>query len=43
MDEQYASLGEDHRSRGLGVEDRILAYQRMLDERSRTEFNLEVP
>ncbi len=39
MDEQYATLGSNRRE---GVEERVLAYQRMLDERTKTEYNLEV-
>ena len=42
LDEQYASIGDNGKSGIMATEERILSYQRMLDERSRTEYNLEV-
>ncbi len=42
LDEHYVNMGEGYRSGGPVVEERILAYQRHLDERSRTELSLEV-
>ena len=40
LDEHYATMSDSYK--GGVAEERILAYQRMLDERSRTEYNLEV-
>ena len=43
VDEHYSSLGDDFKkSRGMAFEERILAYQRQLEERSRTDSQLEV-
>ena len=43
LDKYYDSMRDTtHRESSLGMEDRLLAYQRQLDERSHTEVKLEV-
>lgn len=42
VDHHYTSISDDWRSRSSVMEERILGYQRQLEERTHTELKLEV-
>ena len=41
LDKHYASLSDEFKSK-MVIEERLLSYQKQLEERSRTEIQLEV-
>ena len=42
IDDYFATRLDDTKVRGLAIEERILSYQRQMEERSRSDVKLEV-
>ena len=42
LDTYYSTVGDEHKQRWVAVEERILCYQRQLEERSKHDLQLEV-
>ncbi|KAK2169754.1 hypothetical protein LSH36_7g09004 [Paralvinella palmiformis] len=42
LDTYYSTVGDEHKQRWMAVEERILCYQRQLEERSKHDLQLEI-